>query len=246
MEDRKIVAALALAIGLVSGWAAHAQHVAPSLHASPIASPSALPSSSTMEQVFEDVYLRAKWGTNGGDAGTSGSGSTLRATLLYRTFLEQFMREANVKSVVDAGCGDWEFSQAIDFRGIDYKGFDIVPAIIERDTKNHEKPNVHFFVGDVVTSDLPPADLLIVKHVLQHLPNRSVQAFLAKQLSKYKHVLLINGVNAVSLSSSNPDIAAGAFRNLDVTKPPFNVEGAKILTYWDDFNTQQVVYIAQR
>ena len=35
---------------------------------------------------------------------------------------QQFLKDNAIRSVVDAGCGDWEFSQAIDWTGIDYKG----------------------------------------------------------------------------------------------------------------------------
>jgi SAM-dependent methyltransferase len=209
----------------------------------PASSASASASADPSASAFADIYSSAKWGTNGGDGGTSGFGSTLTATVLYRTYLEHFMKELGVHSVVDAGCGDWEFSQAIDWSGIDYKGYDIVASVIERDRARFEKPNVHFFVADIVKADLPSADLLIVKHVLQHLPTDAVQRFLA-QLPKYKHVLLVDSVNRGTLSGKNGDIEVGGFRELDVTRPPFNVRGTKVLTYWDGGNMQQVVYVA--
>jgi SAM-dependent methyltransferase len=200
--------------------------------------------SQDMQKAFEDVYRNATWGKNAEDAGYSGTGSTMRTTLLYRTFLAQFMKDADIHSVVDAGCGDWEFSQSIDWTGIDYKGFDIVPSVVEQDKKKFTKDNVHFFVGNIVDDDLPPADLLISKHVLQHLPTAAVEKFLT-QLPKYKHVLLMNGVSAATLSSKNTDIAPGEYRPLDLTRPPFNLPGAKLLTYWDGVHMQQVVYISR-
>ncbi len=200
--------------------------------------------SRSLEEVFSDIYAHSRWGTNGGDAGTSGYGSALVATQLYRTFLQRFLGEADVHSVVDAGCGDWEFSQAIEWKGIDYKGYDIVPAVIERDTAQYARPNIQFYVANIVDADLPPADLLIVKHVLQHLPNADVLKFLT-QLPKYKYALLVDSVSPATLSAKNTDIPAGGFRELDVTKPPFAVKGAKLLTYWDGGNMQQVVYVAR-
>jgi SAM-dependent methyltransferase len=196
-----------------------------------------------MQAAFDDIYKHATWGTNSEGEGHSGAGSLLKTTMLYRHFLEQFMKDADVHSVVDAGCGDWEFSQAIDWKGIDYKGYDIVPSVIEGDTKKYAKPNIHFFVANVVDEDLPPADLLIVKHVLQHLPTAAVQKLLAKQLPKYKHTLLVNSVESRTLSAPNTDVEPGGYRPLDVTKPPFNVRGARLLTYWDGGNMQQVVYV---
>ncbi|MFN0245308.1 MAG: class I SAM-dependent methyltransferase [Kofleriaceae bacterium] len=195
------------------------------------------------QKVFEDIYRNATWGSNTNGRGNSGTGSTAHATLLYRTFLQQFMTDNSVKSVVDAGCGDWEFSQLLDWKGIDYKGFDIVESIVAQNTKKYGKPNILFFAASIVEKDLPPADLLISKHVLQHLSNADVATFL-KQLPKYKHVLLINGVDRTTMSAANTDIAAGGYRELDVTKPPFNIPGVKVLSYWDGLHMHQAIYVA--
>jgi 2-polyprenyl-3-methyl-5-hydroxy-6-metoxy-1,4-benzoquinol methylase len=158
-------------------------------------------------------------------------------------FLTEFLKDNRITSVVDAGCGDWEFSQSIDWTGIDYKGYDIVDAVIAANTKKYAKPNVHFSAANIVEAELPPADLLISKHVLQHLSNRDVTKFLT-QLPKYKHVLLINGVDRMTMSAANTDIAAGDYRELDVTRPPFNIAGVKVLSYWDGIHMHQAIYIA--
>ena len=231
-------ATLTFALGFVASELSGRFHASPALATSASAKTASDPSA----EAFTDIYASGKWGTHG-DAGTSGYGSSLASTVMYRTFLEHFMAELGVHSVVDAGCGDWEFSQAIDWKGIDYKGYDIVASVIDRDRANFERSNVHFFVANVVDADLPRADLLIVKHVLQHLPTASVQKFLA-QLPKYKHVLLVDSVNQSTLSGKNTDIDVGGFRELDVTRAPFNVRGTKVLTYWDGGNMQQVVYVS--
>jgi SAM-dependent methyltransferase len=192
---------------------------------------------------FDRIYREAEWGSNAEQRGNSGTGSTLRATLIYRAYLQQFLADYKIQSVVDAGCGDWEFSQTIDWTGIDYKGYDIVESVVARDKERFEKPNIHFFVANIVETDLPPADLLIVKHVLQHLPDADVKEF-TKQLPKYKHALITNGVNAIALTASHKsDIPPGGYRELDITRPPFNVNGAKELTYGDGMHMHQVVHV---
>lgn len=193
-------------------------------------------------RAFEDVYRKATWGTNAQGVGNSGSGSTVSATAIYRVYLQGFLKQHGIRSVVDAGCGDWEFSSSIDWTGIDYKGYDIVAEVIEKNRKKNTLPNVSFHVGNVAEIELPPADLIISKHVLQHLSNKDVSAIL-RQLPKYKHALLVNGVGDATLSSTNPDIVAGEYRPLDPTKPPFGVAGIKELTYWDDMHMHQVVHV---
>ncbi|MEO8702229.1 MAG: class I SAM-dependent methyltransferase [Kofleriaceae bacterium] len=251
MSDRKTVTAvLAVAVAFVLGfvvrplvWSSPAPTTG-SGSAAPVTYPAAkTPVDTTARQkAFDAIYTNATWGAKKG-TGTSGVGSTLRSTLIYRTFLKQFLEQLEIKSVVDAGCGDWEFSQAVDWTGIDYKGYDIVASLIEQDTAKYGKPNIQFFKADFLETDLPKADLLISKNVLQHLSNADVMKFLP-QLKKYKHVLLIDGVNAITLSSDNPDIPVGGYRELDLTAPPFNLTGAKLLTYWDGFHMQQTIHLA--
>ncbi|MBX3228780.1 MAG: class I SAM-dependent methyltransferase [Labilithrix sp.] len=212
----------------------------------PVTSSAPTPTPSVATQAaFERIYENSEWGENDAGLGTSGSGSTVEATAVYRAFLTQFMRDNDIHSVVDAGCGDWEFSQTIDWSGIHYKGFDIVPAVIARDKAQFGKPNIEFFHADIVKTELPEADLLLSKHVLQHLPSADIKTFLA-QLPKFKHALITNGVSPRTFSARNVDIQAGAYRELDITQPPFGVAGSKVLSYWDGHHMHQVVHVRRK
>ena len=196
------------------------------------------------EKIFNHIYKTSYWGNNQAGQGHSGFGSTVDATLIYRTFLQDFLKVNNIQSVVDAGCGDWEFSQAIDWTGIDYKGFDIVEDVIKANIEKHSAPNVSFAVANIVKDPLPKADLLIVKHVLQHIPNAEVHQFLP-QIHKYKHVLLINSVDPKTLSGNNKDTTVGGYRHLDLTRPPFNLRGNKVLAYTDELNAHLALHLFQ-
>jgi len=259
MIRTSVTVAAASTVAFCLGWGAHAftqggeiVATAPgSLRPAPtVAAPSsastrapAAPSASvSTEQAFTDIYKNARWGTNGGDAGVSGFGSTARASHVYHAFLQQFMKDLGIHSVVDAGCGDWESTQTVDWTGIDYKGYDIVDSVIEKDRSRFAKPNIQFFQGNIVDAELPEADLLICKQVLQHLPNGDIEKFLGK-LGRYKHVLLTDAVNPSTLSAKNRDIEPGQFRELDLTRAPFNVAATKVLTYWDGGAMEQVLYI---
>jgi len=192
--------------------------------------------------VFSEIYAKKIWGTNAEGEGNSGPGSTLKATVVYRAYLQSFLKDYKISSVVDAGCGDWEFSHAIDWSGVDYKGYDIVASVVAKNQKKYSAPNVHFYVANIVDEELPAADLLICRHVLQHLPNRDIMKFLTR-LSKYKHALLTNGVDAETLTADNQDIQIGEFRPLDMTQEPFTLPGQKVLTYWDGSHMHQVVHV---
>lgn len=185
----------------------------PASAAGPAHAPTAVLDAATKEETqaaFEDIYKNATWGKNGADAGNSGTGSTLDATGPYRAFLVQFLKSNDIHSVVDAGCGDWEFSSTVDWTGIDYKGFDIARPVIEADKKRFGKKNIQFFNEDIV---------------------------------EYKHVLLMNGVHHRTFAGENTDIGPGAYRTLDITAPPFNVDGLKVLTYFDGYHMHQLVHV---
>ncbi|GAC1352083.1 MAG: hypothetical protein NVS3B20_06610 [Polyangiales bacterium] len=235
------VAAAALAYLVYANVIANRASGRQSIEAQTTAMPSSSVAPPSVSQVFNKIYDEAAWGRNDAGVGFSGTGSTLTATTVYRAYLQAFLKEHDVKSVVDAGCGDWEFSHAVDWSGIDYKGYDVVSSLIEKDTKSYGAPNIHFYTANILEDPLPAADLLVCKNVLQHLSNRDVTTFLGK-LSKYKHVLLTDGVDNSTLSSDNYDIVEGKYRPLDLTKPPFSLAGRKVLLYFDGHYTHQVVY----
>lgn len=224
---------------------APAQVAAPLAPTSPPVPPVPKSEASAAPEVFNAIYRDKVWGQNAEGKGSSGSGSTLRSTAVYRTYLQNFLKEHKIRSVVDAGCGDWEFSKDIDWTGIEYTGLDVVASVIEADQKKYSAKNIKFAVANIVTDELPAADLIISKHVLQHLPNADVAKFLV-QLPKYRHVLLTNAVNPQTFTAENRDISIGAFRSFDPTQPPFNLPGAKPLMWWDGYTMHQVVYLHRR
>jgi SAM-dependent methyltransferase len=175
----------------------------------------------SLPNTFNRIYAEGSWGKDSTGQGTSGSGSTLEITREYRAYVEDFMKKHAVKSVVDAGCGDWSFSSTMDWGDASYLGVDIASDVIEAVRKKHEKGKIKFEVGDI-TEDLPAADLLISKDVLQHLSNELIHKFIKNNLrkGKYKWVILTN-----DRSSENQDIRAGSYRMIDLTAPPFYVKG---------------------
>lgn len=174
-----------------------------------------------LTDTFNRIYAEGTWGRNVAGTGTSGTGSTVEITREYRAYLETFIKTHNVTSVVDAGCGDWGFSREVDWGGASYLGVDIASDVIASVRRTYEKDNIRFRVGDI-TDDLPPADLLISKDVLQHLSNDLVHRFVRNNLArgKYKWVILTN-----DRGRGNRDIASGGYRAIDLASAPFDVKG---------------------
>ena len=175
----------------------------------------------SLTDTFNRIYATGRWATDAAGKGTSGSGSTLEITREYRAYIEDFIKKHEVNSLIDAGCGDWSYSSAIDWGDASYLGIDIASDVIVPVRKKHETGKVKFQVGDI-TEELPAADLLISKDVLQHLSNDLIHKFIKNNLrkGKYKWVILTN-----DRSSDNQDIPIGAYRGIDLAAPPFEVKG---------------------
>jgi SAM-dependent methyltransferase len=174
-----------------------------------------------LTNTFNRIYAEGTWGKDVAGKGTSGTGSTLEITREYRAYVEDFMKKHSVKSVVDAGCGDWSFSSAMDWGDASYLGVDIASDVIAAVRNKHEKGKIKFQVGDI-TDELPAAELLISKDVLQHLSNELVHKFIRNNLrkGKYKWVILTN-----NRASENRDVESGGYRAIDLAAPPFEVRG---------------------
>jgi len=170
----------------------------------------------SIRQRFETIYATDEWGQG------SGEGSYPVHTRGYIRFLQRFIKQHNIKSVVDLGCGDWQFSRFIDWSGVDYHGFDLVASVIDNNRERYGAPGIRFLRYDGDFSELPKADLLIAKDVLQHWSNDSVINFLP-HLPRYPKALLTNCINPLG-PTTNQDIPDGGFRYLDLRLAPFNIK----------------------
>jgi SAM-dependent methyltransferase len=131
--------------------------------------------------------------------------------------------EFDIRSVIDVGCGDWQWAELMDWTKVNYIGIDVVSSLIERNTRKHGSPRVQFRCIDATRQPLPAAELVVAKDVLQHWPNRDVQRFLRDSLRRCRYALLTNDVSSDHWSGEvNQDIEMGAWRTLDLTKPPFD------------------------
>ncbi|WP_114996789.1 methyltransferase [Helicobacter fennelliae] len=173
-----------------------------------------------LNALFNVVYKTNQWG-NG-----SGSGSDENLCANYVAYLQDFFRTHHIKSVVDVGCGDWQFSKNIDFSGIEYKGFDVASVVINSNNAKYHKQNITFthYNGDF--NVLPSADLLLCKDVLQHLPNAKIKEFLTI-LPRYKFALITNDLG----ENPNMEILPTQWRTLDLSLPPFNLKCKKVFEF---------------
>jgi SAM-dependent methyltransferase len=167
----------------------------------------------------------------------SGPGSHPDYTRTFRGVLERFLVEHEIRSVLDYGCGDWQWAKMVQWGERSYLGLDIVPHLIDRLRREHGSDRIRFDV--VVDPDrwTPPAvDLVLCKDVLQHLSTAEAVSLSTKLLKAAKHVLFINDRPRAG-QGVNIDAPRGGYRPLDLSKPPFHLQGRIIHEFQPDHPT---------
>jgi hypothetical protein len=196
----------------------------------------------TNEAAFSKIYARHLWR----GLSLSGPGSDAARTIELRYFLEQFLNEHRIQSVVDLGCGDWSYGRLVDWGRARYLGIDVVPSVIENNQKLFARSTVSFLCIDATCRDLPPAELLIVKEVLQHLPTKDIHSILAKARA-YPFAIFVNDMTHQvrgswrqlwrweSVCPTNTDIKTGGYRLLALREPPFSFPATHLFTYRNEY-----------
>ena len=181
-----------------------------------------------MESKFTNIYDKKKWGSKNGK-GSSGTGSNNSPdTKFYINLLMKHIQDYNIKTVCDIGCGDWEFSKTIDWKGADihYTGVDCVKSVIDFNKENYSCENIEFIHGDA--TDIPEGyDLVILKDVIQHWDDEEIKNILPRIIEKNKFVFLGNGYKFGRTPSKNNWTERTLdkiyhYHPIDINKKPFN------------------------
>lgn len=198
-----------------------------------------------MEKVFTDIYENCKWGNNKNDKykGSSGGGSDIDYNKdIYIPFIKSFIKDNQVSSVVDLGCGDFRCGPLI-YNDLDvsYTGYDVYHKLIDYNRENHKLPKYNFIHFDFYNhrEQLINADMCILKDVIQHWSLDNIYTFLdyLVENKKYKYILIINCCNQ---HSDNTDIKNGEYRELSSNFLPLKKYNPKKMF---NYNTKEVSVI---
>jgi SAM-dependent methyltransferase len=168
--------------------------------------------------IFTYIYDNNRWKNS---ETRSGRGSTIFHTENIRIWLPKLIADRNITSILDVGCGDWNWMKTTNLN-IPYTGCDIVPTIIEYNQRHYarENPAIRFFVANAVEDPLPVADLVICRDVLYHLCYENINILIKKLARVSMRYLLITNCPWKSL---NVDVKDGGYRPLNFLKNPFNL-----------------------
>jgi SAM-dependent methyltransferase len=170
-----------------------------------------------VRSAFSRHYERRDWQE---PETVSGRGSSLQRTVALRRDLPGLLSELAVRSVVDVGCGDFNWFRALEVELDSYLGIDVVEELVAENRRRYGTPRRQFVSLDVIRDPLPRADLILCRDCLVHLKNRQVSAALRNfQRSGSRYLL------ATTFTGNHPnqDVPLGGWRPLNLAEKPFGL-----------------------
>jgi hypothetical protein len=190
-------------------------------------------------QMFRGVYCAGSWGSQSGELYFSGIGSVGEPSKVYVDAMAPIIAElarvlGDQTTIVDLGCGDFGVGDSLLRRlsSVRYVGCDIVPEVIAANTRRYATRNVSFMCMDIVTQELPPGSIYLVRQVFQHMPNGDIARVLAK-LRDRENVYVTEGQPEIREGPVNPEkppgirvrfnLKTGRGRGVELDQYPFNL-----------------------
>ena len=168
------------------------------------------------EQIFTQIMKNRIWEET---ESVSGIGSAISQTQEILKQLPIVFKKFNIRTLLDAPCGDFNWMQKIDLSNINYTGGDIVNEIIENNNEKYAAKNIAFLKMDLM-NDIPSGfDMLFCRDCLVHFSFEDIFKVLGQlKKSDIKYFM----TTTFPQEPKNKDIVTGGWRPLNFNKPPFN------------------------
>lgn len=169
----------------------------------------------SVKEKFTEIYENNLWCSQ---ESVSGGGSEMQNTKVIRKELPVLIQKFNIKSILDAPCGDFNWMKSVDLSSASYIGADIVEPLIN---KNKELYNdIDFRLLDLTKDILPKVDLIFVRDCLGHLSNDNVLLAIKNCKESGSKYLLATSFTKWNF---NPDIEDGGWKCINLMISPFNL-----------------------
>ncbi len=169
----------------------------------------------TPRRVFSRIYRGNKWGSH---ESRSGAGSDQKQTEAIRRALPAVIEKFHCRSIVDIPCGDFAWMKLVDLR-VPYVGADIVSELVDRNRRDYGNKFRTFAHLDMIQDKLPKADLVLCRDGLVHLSFVHIWSSLTNIKASGSTYLL---TTTFISRADNEDIPTGAWRPLNLERPPFS------------------------
>ncbi|WP_179335630.1 class I SAM-dependent methyltransferase [Winogradskyella costae] len=203
------------------------------------------PTKDAMQQVY-DMHL---WGGKEFDFYSGDGSHNIKIVEPYIDSITTFLKsQNNPLTVCDLGCGDFNIGKQLTKHTKNYIAIDIVDNLIERNKALFKEGHLEFQCLDIVKDELPKAEVVILRQVLQHLSNTEILKVVEK-LHNYKYVILTEHIPVGNFEPNKDIISGQGIRikkdsGVDVLKAPFKlkiVEEQKLSEIFLDHNKGIIV-----
>lgn len=166
-------------------------------------------------KVFSRILRERLWGS---EESVSGPGSTRGRAATFVPALIELLSQLEVRTLLDAPCGDFNWADDLANAVDTYIGVDIIPELIERNQVRHAAPNRTFLTADLTRDPLPKGDLILCRDCLVHFSYADIRAAVANfRRSGVRYLLTTTFLDR----RANEDIVTGGWRVLNLEAPPF-------------------------
>jgi SAM-dependent methyltransferase len=178
---------------------------------------------SFMEQIFRTLYRHNVWGD---PESVSGPGSGLIRTEAFRDQIPQLLRKLGAGSLLDAGCGDFNWMKELQLPIARYFGMDIVTELITHNTQKYSDGKKTFHHGDITRDELPRVDVILCRDCLVHFSFEDLWAALRNFKRSHSCYLL---TTTFIEHPQNFDVETGSWRQINFERSPFSFPPAERL-----------------
>ena len=166
--------------------------------------------------VFSQIYENNLWGDQ---ESFSGPGSRLDRTEKIRTSLPGLLTKYDCSSLLDIPCGDFNWMKQLNLNLL-YIGADIVPDLIEQNTKRYQNENRQFQVLNLLSDALPKVDIVLCRDCPVHFSTNDIKKAITNiKVSGSKFLLTTTFSNL----DVNHNIVTGEWHKINLLLPPFNL-----------------------
>ena len=169
-----------------------------------------------VQEIFTRKYNKKEWGSHDS---VSGPGSLMESTVNIRAELPGLLKKYNIRTVVDAACGDFNWLSETNIELEKYTGIDVVEEMIAENISKYNNHKRSFVVQDITKDPMPKADLILCRDTFVHLSNKNIFNVLYNFKKSGSELLL---TTSFARCGRNEDIFTGGWRLLNLTKAPFN------------------------
>jgi SAM-dependent methyltransferase len=186
-------------------------------------------------EAFAEVYRRKDWGQVEGERFCSGFGSGYGFAVPYAEWVNRFIAERGITTVVDVGCGDFRVGRRIcSASTAHYIGVDIVPDLIAHNKARFGRRGIDFLCANVIESRPPHGDICLIRQVLQHLSNVQISRVLAN-CATFRYLVITEDIYAGSGMRPNlekphgPDNRLFKRSGVYLDLPPYSLKAQNVL-----------------